>query len=252
MTGISTLSPDVTTMDETIATEAGPSTAGAPLSFTELNRRLSAIPEYDDKPANNRRIANVGLLVSLIAYAATLAVAKLPIDAWLQVGIMLFLLVIELCGVAVNVWYTRGEYTSLLKPFEDFAKQLDHDYRYHFAIRSWLVSQPMDLLEKHAAMSKFRRDRFTQKLPFIAGSVSTLGVVPVVVAVYFQGRQILDGHPVTWIEWLFGFALIFFYYVTWTSTLTKSRLEAMDMYLQGALEEAKAKEAAREERRNAP
>lgn len=217
-----------------------PSPIAIPLSFAELNRRLSAIPDYDTPTRGPRKWTRACQLASLVAYAATLLVANLGLDGTVKVVLMLLLLTIEIAGVVANIWLSRGEFVSVIRPFEDFARQLDHDFPYHFEIRDWLVSQPRDTLEKHAAMSKYRRDRFTQKLPLVAGSVSTLGIVPVLVAVYFQGRQILEGHPIGWIDWIFGFVLLWFYWLTWTSSLTKSRLDAMDMYLQDALAEAKA------------
>ncbi|QDE40901.1 hypothetical protein FIV34_17630 [Luteibacter pinisoli] len=215
-----------------------------PLSFTELNRRLSAIPDYDSAPPKRRRLPAIGFLVSLLAYAGTLVVAKLPINGKVQVALMLLLLAVEIGGVAINFWFSRREFVSLLRPFEDFAGQLDHDFPYHFQIRTWLIGQPRDVLSKHASMSKYRRERYTQKLPLLAGSISTLGIVPVLVAVYFQGRQILEGHAITWIDGLFGFLLLLFYFLTWTSTLTKSRLEAMDMHLQDAWTDVQTTDAA--------
>ncbi|WP_440327665.1 hypothetical protein [Luteibacter sp.] len=212
----------------------------ASLSFAELNRRLSAIPDYDAPAPNARKWPRVCQFVSLVAYVATLGVARLPLDEKAHVVLMLLLLTIEITGVAASFWFSRGEFISLIRPFEDYARQLDHDYPYHFEIRDWLAGQPRDTLEKHAAMPKYRRERFTQRLPLLAGGISTLGIIPVLVAVYFQGRQILEGHSITWIDWFFGFALLLFYWLTWTSSLTKSRMDAMDMYLQDALAEAKA------------
>jgi hypothetical protein len=90
-------------------------------------------------------------------------------------------------------------------------------------------------------MATFRRKRYTQKLPMLAGAIPTLGVIPVILAVYFQGRQLIEGRHLSWADWLFGFALRLFYVLTWTSSITKSRLEAMDMHLQGALDEVMKK-----------
>jgi hypothetical protein len=120
---------------------------------------------------------------------------------------------------------------------EEFSRQLDHDFPHHFEIRNWLLSQPEERLKKYASMAAFRRERYTQKLPMLAGAIPTLGVIPVVVALYFQGRQLLEGRHLSLIDWFFGFALLLFYVLTWTSSITKSRLEAMDMHLQGALAE---------------
>jgi hypothetical protein len=93
-------------------------------------------------------------------------------------------------------------------------------------------------------MAAFRRERYAQKLPMLAGAIPTLGIIPVMLAVYFQGRQLIEGRHLSWADWLFGFALLLFYVLTWTSSITKSRLETMDMHLQGALDELMKKRQA--------
>jgi hypothetical protein len=207
------------------------------LTFQSLNRRLSSMPDYDTPSPRSRRWSRIGVLTMLLAYLAALIVPRLPINSVTQASFLLVVLVIEVAGLGVNLWFTRGEFTSLIRPLEEFSRQLDHDFPHHFEIRNWLLSQPEERLEKYAAMAAFRRERYTQKLPMLAGAIPTLGVIPVVVAVYFQGRQLIEGRHLSLIDWLFGFALLLFYVLTWTSSITKSRLEAMDMHLQGALAE---------------
>jgi len=207
------------------------------LTFESLNRRLSSMPDYDTPSLQSRRWSRIGVLTMLLAYLAALIVPRLPINSVTQAALLLTVLVIEVAGLGINIWFTRGEFTSLIRPLEDFSKQLDHDFPHHFEVRNWLISQPEERLEKYASMAAFRRERYTQKLPMLAGAIPTLGVIPVVVAVYFQGRQLIEGRHLSLIDWFFGFALLLFYVLTWTSSLTKSRLEAMDMHLQGALAE---------------
>jgi hypothetical protein len=84
-------------------------------------------------------------------------------------------------------------------------------------------------------MASFRRERFTQKLPLIAGSIPTLGLVPVVVAVYFQVREYAAGRHLGWVDLVAGFLVAVLYLMTWGAALMKSRMDAMDMYLQIAL-----------------
>lgn len=207
------------------------------LTFESLNRRLSSMPDYDTPSPHSRRWSRMGVLTMLLAYLAALIVPRLPINSVTQAALLLAVLVIEVAGLGVNLWFTRGEFTSLIRPLEDFSKQLDHDFPHHFEIRNWLITQPEDRLEKYASMAAFRRERYTQKLPMVAGAIPTLGVIPVVLAVYFQGRQLIEGRHLSLIDWFFGFALLLFYVLTWTSFITKSRLEALDMHLQGALAE---------------
>ncbi|KLD78309.1 hypothetical protein Y886_10875 [Xanthomonas hyacinthi DSM 19077] len=195
------------------------------------------MPDYDTPSPQSRRWSRVGLLTVLLAYLAAFVIPRLPINGVSQTALLLTVLVFEVAGLGVNLWFTRGEFTSLIRPLEDFSRQLDHDFPHHFEIRNWLLSQPEERLEKYASMAAFRKERYTQKLPMLAGAIPTLGVIPVVVAVYFQGHQLIEGRHLSLIDWFFGFALLFFYVLTWTSSITKSRLEAMDMHLQGALAE---------------
>lgn len=207
------------------------------LTFASLNRRLSSMPDYDTPSPKSRRWSRIGLLTVALAYLAALVVPRLAIGGVIQAALLLAVLFIEVVGLAMSMWFTRGEFRSVIRPLEDFSKQLDHDFSHHFELRNWLIAQPEDRLEKYASMAAFRRERYTQKLPMLAGAIPTLGVIPVMVAVYFQGRQLIEGHHLSWADWLFGFALLLFYVLTWTSSITKSRLEAMDMHLQGALDE---------------
>jgi hypothetical protein len=207
------------------------------LTFESLNQRLASMPDYDTPSPRSRRWSRIGVLTMLLAYLSALVVPRLPIHSVTQAALLLVVLVIEVAGLGINIWFTRGEFTSLIRPLEDFSKQLDHDFPHHFGIRNWLIAQPEERLEKYASMAAFRKERYTQKLPMLAGAIPTLGVIPVIVAVYFQGRQLIEGRQLSLVDGFFGFALLLFYVLTWTSSMTKSRLEAMDMHLQGALAE---------------
>lgn len=240
MVGASTVTSPQSAAPDTVDCLTDTRQSDAPLTFMELNRRLSAMPDYDEAPARSRKLSHIGMLATLLAYLAAVLIQHLPLNESLKLALLVTVLVIECVGLAVHMWNGRGDFMGLVRPFEGLAKQLDHDFPHHFEVREWLVSQPLDRLEKYASMAAFRRERYTQKLPMLAGSVSSLGVIPVLAAVYFQGRQILEGHHLSWIDWIFGFALALFYVLTWTTSLTKSRLEAIDMYLQVATTDLKS------------
>src|SRR6187402_2137253 len=191
------------------------------LTFTSLNRRLSAMPDYDTPSPKSRRWSRIGMLTVALAYLAALVVPRLAIGSVIQAALLLTVLFIEVVGLAMSMWFSRGEFRSVIRPLEDFSKQLDHDFSHHFELRDWLINQPEDRLEKYASMAAFRRERYTQKLPMLAGAIPTLGVIPVMVAVYFQGRQLIEGRHLSLIDWFFGFALFLFYVLTWTSSVAK-------------------------------
>lgn len=219
------------------ATPADHNDGDAVLSFAELNRRLSAIPDHDTPAPKASRHAKLGSMIALLAFAASFPIQHLPIPASSVLALLCGLLIIEIVGLFMSIWYSRREVANTIRPLADYAEMLDHDYSYHFAIHEWLVGQPLDLLKRHAAMAKYRRERFSQRLPLLAGGVASLGVIPVLAAVYLQAREYAAGRTLTWVDGIFGFLLVITYILTWTSTMTKSRMEAMEMYLQEALAE---------------
>lgn len=243
MVGTSTVTSPQSAAPDTVDRLTDQPPSDAPLTFTELNRRLSAMLDYDEAPAKSRKLSHIGMLATLLAYLVAVLIQHLPLNESLKLALLVVVLVVEYIGLAVHMLNRRVDFKDLFRPFEELAKQLDHDFPHHFEIRDWLVSQPLYYLEKYASMASFRRERYTQKLPMLAGSVSSLGVIPVLAAVYFQGRQIMEGHHLSWIDWIFGFALALFYFLTWTASLTKSRLEAIDMYLQVAMTDLKSRSA---------
>lgn len=206
------------------------------LSFFELNRRLDAMPDFEASAPGADRKALYGFVLSLIAYGLSFLVTRLPVDAHAQLELLILVVTVEVVGLAITIWYSRRDYLSLRSPILNFSKQLDHDFPHHFELLDWLKNQPLDLLERHASMARFRRERFAQKLPLLAGSIPTLGLVPVVIAVYFQLREYAAGRHLGWVDFVAGFLVAVLYFTAWGAALMKSRIEAMDMYLQMALD----------------
>lgn len=210
-------------------------TDAAEPSFVEFNRRLAAMPAFEEPSPKSSRRARLGLATSLLAYALTILVAQLPLRPGIQLGVMLFLLAWEIAGIVINVWNSREEFLSLRNPLHNYAQHLDHDRPYHVEMIEWLASWPREALLQHAAMSRFRRDRMAQKMPLVLGSIDKLGVVPVVIAIYFQAREYLAGRHIGIAEGVFAFVAAGMYIFSWIAALTKSRLDLMDMYLQEAV-----------------
>jgi len=206
------------------------------LSFFELNRRLNEMPEFEAPTPGADRKALYGFSLSLAAYCASFPITHFLLDKQIQLVALTLVVAVEVVGLFITAWYSRGEFLSLREPVQSFSRQLDHDFPHHFHLLDWLKSQPIDLLERHASMARFRRERFTQKLPLIAGSIPTLGVAPVVIAIYFQIREYAAGRHLGWVDFVAGFLVAVLYVVTWGAALMKSRMEAMDMYLQIALD----------------
>jgi len=206
------------------------------LSFFELNRRLDEMPEFESSSSGADRKALFGFALLLAAYGASFPITHFLLDKPIQLVALKSVVAVEIVGLCIAAWNSRREVLGLPKPVQNFSRQLDHDFPHHFGVLDWLKSQPIDLLERHASMSSFRRERLTQKLPLVAGSIPTLGLVPVVVAIYFQVREYAAGRHLGWVDFVAGFLVAVLYVVTWGAALMKSRMEAMDMYLQTALD----------------
>ncbi|GAA0910752.1 hypothetical protein GCM10009552_23190 [Rothia nasimurium] len=210
-------------------------THSSKLTFVELNRRLSEMPDYDSGRSTSPQKAKFGLALAVLAFSLSILVSNLPIPGGIQIVIMLLFLALEILGITLNFWYTRQEYFSLRAPIRNFAEQLDHDTKYHFGLIDWLASLPIDTLERHSAMATFRRERFNQRLPLLFGSTATLGIIPVFIAVYLQAEQYMQGKPLGLVDTLAGLVLALLYALNWMSAMMRSRVEAMDMYLHEAI-----------------
>lgn len=210
------------------------------LSFFELNRRLDAMPQFDAAAPGSTKRALSGFAICLLAYFSSFLIPHLSMPARAQVVALCAAVAVEVVGLCMTAWYSRTEFRGVDKPLVSFARQLDHDLPHHLDLVAWLQSQPLPLLERHVAMARFRRERFSQKLPLIAGSIPTLGLVPVAVALYFQIREFAAGRHPGALDFAAGFIIVLLYFISWISALMKSRLEAMDMYLQLALDAKRA------------
>ncbi|MDQ0011548.1 hypothetical protein J2T07_003762 [Luteibacter jiangsuensis] len=210
------------------------------LSFFELTRRLNAMPEFEAATPASQRRAKLGFAVSIVAFCVAFLITRIGIPASVQIVVLYALLASEIAGICINIWNSRSEFYDLREPLNNFARQLDHDLPHHYELVDWLARQPTRLLERHASMAQFRRERFNQKLPLVAGNIPTLGILPVVVAIYLQAREYAASRHLSWIDFLAGLAIALIYVLTWMVALMKSRLEAMDMYLRIALDQKRS------------
>jgi hypothetical protein len=210
------------------------------LSFFELTRRLNAMPEFEAATPASQRRAKLGLAVSLLAFCVAFLITRIDIPSHVQLVALYTMLAAEIAGICINMWNSRSDLYDLREPLNNFARQLDHDLPHHYELVDWLVRQPTRLLERHASMAQFRRERFNQKLPLVAGNIPTLGLLPVVVAIYLQAREYAASRHLSWIDFLAGLAIALIYVSTWMVALMKSRLEAMDMYLRIALDQKRS------------
>ncbi|KAF1007847.1 MAG: hypothetical protein GAK28_01323 [Luteibacter sp.] len=143
-------------------------------------------------------------------------------------------LALELTGFAVHLWMIRREMFDF-SPSRTFAEQLDFDFPNYNSLMRYLISQPTDLLKLHANMSRYRRERMGMKAPFLYGSAQLLGILPFTLAVAYQVKVTLANRNIGIIDGVIVFVIFTLYVASWTSVVTKFKLDAMDMLLQEAV-----------------
>ncbi|HXO99533.1 MAG TPA: hypothetical protein VN813_03475 [Luteibacter sp.] len=209
-------------------------TDNTPLSFDELNRRIEAMPDFENARSRAPKRAKVLLKVAVASGLLAVLMYKMPLPGLMQLVIESILLAVEIGAFIAHLWFSRS-IKSTFAPIRDHAHQLDHDILFHEGLVAWLASQPAEVLRKHADFSRFRRERMDQKLPLLIGGFQLLGILPLGIAAYLQVREIVAGRHIGWLEVVAGLTLAMLYAAAWTSALTKTRLDAMDMFLQDAV-----------------
>lgn len=208
--------------------------AAAALSFTELNRRIDALPDFERSRSPSPRSRRYWLLGGFVAAAAGIAIGNVNIPPLMKIIGVYLALALEIIGFSVHLWLVRREMFDFT-PSRTFAAQLDFDFPNYNALMQWLTSQPSITLSQHANMSRFRRERMGTKAPFLYGSSQLLGVLPFTLAVAYQVKVTIANWHIGIADGVIVFIVFMLYVASWTSVVTKFKLDAMDMLLQEAV-----------------
>lgn len=209
------------------------------LSFRELNHRIETAPDVSANQVRRPRLARWCLIIGAIAALVGFACQWLPVAPSTMLASMAFFLVIELVSLGTHFFLTWSA-TFSRTPLRDFADELDKGSLTFVDIMTWLKAQPLDALARHAAVARYRKERIEQRMPLVFGSIQSLGLLPVLIAVYLQVHEITAGRHLGLAEVVVGSAIAGLYYGAWSTSLLKVRLDSMDAFLQAALLEVSA------------
>jgi hypothetical protein len=209
------------------------------LSFTELDRRLRAVPDGPSGILNTPplfRIANlVGSVGFLLALVPLVMVRVIPAAPWmvtlLQIGFAVMLVawlpvVVRQVGVLItSTWHWRQEQVE----------QLDHDRPEFASILVWLGQQPEQALRECQRMVALTQRQLVAKLGLLAGGLDRLGILPVLAAAYLFLRNVGDILDMPLWELVGAGFLILLWVLVTTATLMRIRLHLYAFLLEEAL-----------------
>jgi hypothetical protein len=210
------------------------------LSYTELERRIKALPEGPANVFTTPRpfaiagvIGNIGIILGLLP--SLLATFMTP-QMWM-VWVAQFGLGTAILGCAPeffrSLWVVaRGTYRWRL----DQVTQLDHDLVQFRTLIAWLRRFPTAVLLEHLRFAHRVRTRLSMKIGLLSGGLDKLGVVPVLIALGIQVKALADwGQTPTW-QILIGLFLSISYLVALMGAFMRLRLQLYESVLEEALE----------------
>lgn len=150
-------------------------------------------------------------------------------------------LLLELIGLGISLMqFLRRNWKSFRESKRTYAKELDHDYGEYLRFVRWLQTYGPDELSRKLQYIRDRRSSMTFRLGLLTGGVERLGVLPVLIALYFQfkdwqfgdwqalGQVNLAGGLLLW-------ALLLLYLGGWWLIRLRLRLDTFEMLLTEAV-----------------
>lgn len=209
------------------------------LSFTELDRRLRAVPDGPSGILNTPPIYRRANIVGGIAAVATLipfVLVHLMTPAawmvtWAQISFPVFLL--ALLPDLVRSYGVLG--WTLWRWRADLVSQLDHDLPQFHTILAWLCERPASALQEHQRMARLALSQMSAKIGLFTGGLDRLAVLPVLVSAYLFFRNWNELLEMPYWQLIIGFGLILFYFVMMVGNLKRIRLQLYDALLSEAL-----------------
>ena len=209
------------------------------LSFTELERRLRAVPDGPAGILNTPplyRIANMvggaGLIVALIPLVL---VRLIPAAPWMITMVQIGFSVMVVAWLPVYVRQLWTLVASMWKWRQEQAEQLDHDRPEIEAIMTWLCQQPTEALTECQRMVALGHRQLVAKLGLLAGGLDRLGVLPALVAAYLFLRNVGDILDMPTWELLIAAFLILLWLTIVAASLMRIRLQLYEALLSEAL-----------------
>jgi hypothetical protein len=210
------------------------------LSYTELERRIRALPDGPAKILNTPGwllIPNVvGTLGMVLGLVPSLLILFLEPRVWMaymaRAGVWMAFLgyapgfMRSMYVVAVSMWHWRIEQVA----------QLDHDLVQVRSLHTWLRRHPTEVVAEHLRFVQMVQMRLTAKLGFLAGGLDKLGVLPLLVALAIQLNVYAAWDKVPQWQVILGMFAAVTYLIAFIGSLMRLRLQLYEAVLAEALQ----------------
>lgn len=159
------------------------------------------------------------------------------IDGWAGVRVVRVGLAFELIFLGISaVAFIRRNWKMFRASKRNYAKDLDHDYGEYMRFLGWLRNFKEEDLSRKLRYVRDRKGSMTFRLGLLTGGVERLGVLPVLVALYFQFKDWEFGDwqalgQVNLAAGLLLWALLLLYLGGWWLIRLKLRLDTYEILL---------------------
>ena len=209
------------------------------LTFELLDGKVDEyIKETEDAPPGS--VERWSFALGLFAAGLASLIGTL-VGGWTGVHILRVGLIVELSffGIAM-VMFIRRNLSMFHAAKRNYARELDHDYGQYLGFVQWLRSYEPEELARKLRYIRGRKGSMTYRLGLLTGGIERLGVLPLLVALYFQFKdwefgdwQVL-GH-VNFAGGLLLWALLLLYLGGWWLIRLKTRLDTYEVLLAEAV-----------------
>lgn len=210
------------------------------LSYTELERRIRALPDGPAKVLDTpgwlmlpNIIGTVGMVLGLLP---SLLILFIEPKTWMvlvaRTGVWMAYLgyapgfIRSVYVVALSMWRWRT----------DQVMQLDHDLEQLRSLHTWLRRHPSNVVAEHLRFVQMAQTRMTAKLGWLAGGLDKLGILPLLVALAIQLKVYADWENVPNWQLFLGLFAAVTYLIAFVGSMMRLRLQLYEAVLQEALQ----------------
>jgi hypothetical protein len=207
------------------------------LTFTALDARIEELPASPSDTAAFPKKAKWGLSATAAgALFGLLSIKLLPSNAIYTLVLAYTGLAVEIAGAVIAaISQIPKRWPTFANGRRDFAEQLDFDLPHHLALVEWLRTFPLDQRETLSKFISYRHERMKERLPMLTGSIEKLGILPIVIALYLQFKDMhWPPHP-SWVEIFLIVVLVLGYWLSLTQISVRLRLQLYETLIGKAL-----------------
>lgn len=209
-----------------------------PLSFQAFQaQREAAFPDSDPPPGKAERYG----LYAMLAGAGTLILAaSWAFDSVAGKILVLLGLAVELAGGAIHLGAGFVRMKQGMKfDSQSGAEESERDFQGYRQIVTWLRGFPEDERQSRLIFAKSRAESWQTGASLVMGGLEKLGLLPVLVALYVQFKDVTWSWPpdVTVVGTLIAFPIIVFYALGLWAVSRRRQVLGFERFLTISLDE---------------